>query len=71
MFIVHESNFVGLKPQRGGVARSSTDHAAPTELRPRAGGAVTINMSLLWSWPWVAARQNRTKAGPTSQWARG
>ncbi len=32
MFIVHESNFVRLKPRRGGTARLRVLHTAPMEL---------------------------------------
>ena len=51
MFIVPASKQNRLKPHRGGMVRSGEDHAAPTELERSIGGTVTINMSLLRSWP--------------------
>ena len=40
------------KPRRGGMLLSRTGHAAPTGLVEKIGGVVvTINMSLLRSWP--------------------
>jgi len=40
------------KPRRGGMVLSRTGHAAPTGLAEKIGGVVvTINMSLLRSWP--------------------
>lgn len=58
MFIVHESNYIGLKPHRGDMAWSDLSHAAPTELEPFIGGTGAINRSLLRSWPEVAACQD-------------
>ena len=39
------------QPRRGDMEPSRTGHAAPTGLAEKSGGAVTINMSLLRSWP--------------------
>jgi len=50
MFIArHNRNL--RKPRRGSMVLSRTCHAAPTGLAERIGGTVTINMSLLRSWP--------------------
>ena len=49
MFIVHEPNYMGLKPCRGDMGRPDLSHAAPTELEPFVGGVGAINRSLLWS----------------------
>jgi hypothetical protein len=51
MFIVPLSNEYRLEPQRGGTVRYGAGCAAPTELKKALGIAVTINMSLLRSWP--------------------
>ena len=43
------------KPRRGGMVLARTGQAAPTGLEEVIGGAATINMSLLRSWPNPAA----------------
>ena len=51
MFIVSLSNEYRLKHHRGGTVGYGAGYAAPTELKRTFGIAVTIDMSLLRSWP--------------------
>jgi hypothetical protein len=64
MFIADESKHKRSKPHRGGMVVVGVGHAAPTELERIIGSTVTINMSLLRSWPWAGSCRNPAPEPP-------